>query len=155
RLVPLLFSIASLFLFYFVAIRCLSDWAAPIALLMFAAGSQLIYFSAQVKQYSSDVAIALAILLIGFELLEKDLTVRKAILLALAGATVVWFSHPSVLVLAGTGTTLAVDAMLTKSQGRKTRFWRLALAIACWLLSFTVFYSISLRNLSSNNTLEG
>src|SRR5215216_4006504 len=52
RLVPFLASIAALFLFYAVARRVLSGWAATAALLFFAVTNQVVYYSTQVKQYS-------------------------------------------------------------------------------------------------------
>src|SRR5262249_25192430 len=57
RLFPLLFSLASLILFYELAKRYLTGGALLFGLGLFAAASKVIHYSTQVKQYSSDIAI--------------------------------------------------------------------------------------------------
>ena len=151
RLFPFLCSLASLYLFYEVTRRCLSRWAVAVALLMFAASSYLIYYSAQIKQYSSDVAITLIIILAGLEIGVKELTNRRMVMFATVGALLVWFSHSSVFVLAGVGIALSLAAMREKNW---QRFWKLAGVYAVWILSFAAMYAVSLRNLSGNQTLE-
>ena len=151
RLFPFLFAVASLFLFYHVARRCLAPWAVVIAVTFFAVSGHVIYYASQIKQYSSDLSITLLIALIGLDSVSKDLTARRVTLLASAGAIAVWFSHPSVFVLAGVGTTLAIVALCKKDWAK---FWKLAFCYLIWLLSFAAFYLISLRNLSGNQTLE-
>jgi hypothetical protein len=151
RLFPFLFSIAALFLFYAAARRCLQAWGATIALAFFAVSSYVIYFAAQIKQYSSDIAVTLLILIIGFDSETKELTGRRAAVFATVGAIVVWLSHPSVFILAGVGATLAFSALLKKDW---PRVGKLALVIAIWLMSFAAFYLVSVRTLSGNETLE-
>lgn len=151
RLFPFLFSIASVFLFYEAARRVLRPWAATFALALFAVSSYLVYYSAQIKQYSSDVVVTLLIIIAGIAIESKTLTAGRAALFAFVGAIVVWFSHPSVFVLAGVGGALALAALLRRDW---PRFWKLAFVYAFWLTSFAAFYLISLRNLSSNQTLE-
>lgn len=151
RLFPFLFSIAALFLFYAAARRVLVGWAVPVALLFFAVSEQVIYFGAQVKQYSSDVAITSLIVLAGLNFESRELTHRRVALLAVIGSVVVWLSHPSVFVLAGVGTTLAVVALKRRQW---PRLWKLACCFAVWVLSFAAFYTVSLRQLSENQGLE-
>jgi len=151
RLFPFLFSLCAIALFYETARRVLKLWAVPVALLFFAVSEQLIYFSAQVKQYSGDVALTLLIVLIGLHIESKELTARRIALLALTGGVVVWISHPSVFTLAGVGTTLALAAL------RKKQWLRLGKIASCgafWLASFAVFYAVSLRQLSANQRLD-
>lgn len=151
RLFPFLFSVASLFLFYQVARRSLSARAVPVAMTFFAVSGHVIYYAAQIKQYSSDVSITLLIVLMGLDAASKELTARRAAYLAIAGAIVVWFSHPSVFVLAGVGTTLAIAAL---RKGDWSRLWKLSACYTIWVMSFAAFYLISLSNLSGNQTLE-
>ncbi len=151
RLFPFLFSIAALILFYSVARRVLAEWAVPLALLFFAASGQVVHYAAQVKQYSSDVAITLLIVLVGLHIKSKELTIKRVLLIAFVGVIVVWFSHPSVFVLAGVGTTLMLAALKRKDW---PRVWKLAACSAMWVASFATFYLLSLKNLSANLTLE-
>ncbi|HWO01866.1 MAG TPA: glycosyltransferase family 39 protein [Blastocatellia bacterium] len=151
RLIPFLSSIAAVFLFYEAARRCLEAWVATIAVAFFAVSSYVIYYGAQIKQYSSDIAITLLIVIAGFHLEARDLTARRAALFAGLGAVAVWLSHPSVLVLAGVATGLGLAALRHKDW---RRFWKLAAVFAVWIMSFITFYLVSLRNLSGNLTLE-
>lgn len=151
RLFPFLFSLAAILLFYQTARRVLAAWAVPVALLFFAVSEQLIYFSSQVKQYSSDVAVTLLIVLLGLHVESKELTARRIALLSLTGGVVVWISHPSVFTLAGVGTTLALVALRKKQW---VRLVKTAFCGAFWLASFAVFYAVSLRQLSANQRLD-
>lgn len=151
RLFPFAFSIAGLLLFYVVARRVLAGWAVPIALLFFAASDQILYYSSQVKQYSSDVAITLLIVAAGMHLKSKPLTAKRTILFALLGMIAVWISHPSVFVLGGVGITLALAALVNRQWAR------LATVAACsfsWMVSFAVFFRTSLGTLGENQRLE-
>ena len=78
----------------------------------------LVYYASEAKQYSSDVASALACLLLGLTIGSGPLTAPRAALLAVAGASVVWSSHPSVFVLAAVGTVGLARAMGIGAGGR-------------------------------------
>jgi hypothetical protein len=144
RLFPLGCGIASLFLFRAVAARCLRPGAVWIALGCFAVSDDLIYFASELKQYTTDVAVGLACLLMGLVLLDRPLSPRRLGLAATAGALAVWFSHPAAFVLAGAGTVLIASAL-----GR--RQWRRALALAgaslAWAASFALLYAVAMRQL--------
>ena len=65
RLVPLAGSLVALWLFYRLALRLLAGpGAVSLALALFAVQPSLIYFAAQVKPYSTDLAVALALTLL-------------------------------------------------------------------------------------------
>jgi hypothetical protein len=104
RLFPLLCGIASLFIFWRLARQLLSPIGVVVGLAIFAVSRQLIYFSAEVKQYSLDVAAAL-LLWWAFARLETQLEQgwRGPALAILLGGIVVWFSFPAVFVLGGVG----------------------------------------------------
>lgn len=118
RVVPLLSAIASLFLFERVASRVLSRRGALIALGLFAVADDLVYYAAEVKQYSSDVALGLACYLAAFAACEKDLAPRRFALLAFFSALVVWFSYAAVFVLAGTGVVALGSELLARRWRR-------------------------------------
>lgn len=95
RLIPFLSGIASLFLFHALAKRCLVREAVPWALFLFAIASPLVYYSSELKQYSSDVCITLAILLAGIRAREKNLDLFSVAMFGAAGAVGIWFSQPA------------------------------------------------------------
>ena len=108
RAFPLVCGLASLALFWAVARRVLSGWAIPFGVGLFSLGIPFIYFSSQVKQYSTDVAAALLVLLAALEVRRRGVTVRRAVWLGTAGAVVAWFSQPALFVMAGIGAALLI-----------------------------------------------
>jgi hypothetical protein len=148
RVVPLLAGIASLFVFERFSRRYLNPTAALVALAMFVLSDGLIYYSSEVKQYSSDVAIGLACGLMGPALASGPATPRRLLGLAAAGAGAVWFSHPALFVLAGVGVVAFAPAIARREWGRGAG---LALVGAAWLASFAGVYAVSLRQLGGSD----
>ena len=150
RLVPLLAGVLSVFLFYKVARQTLPKGAVAIALCLFAVSKHLVTYSAELKQYGNDATVALLLYWMVFSLDETRLTGARAVLLALVGAVAVWFSHPSIFILAASGIALAVK-LLSKKDWRQ--FTYLSLAGLCWIVSFAGFYVVSLQDLTANDFL--
>ncbi len=150
RLFPLLSGIISLFLFYRLAKIFLSGYAVPIALAFLASLSQLIYYATELKQYSSDVAVALFACLVVMEIFRKKLTINRIILFSLLGALTIWFSHPAIFVLAGFGASYLLISAFKK---RKSSIFKILLIYSSWLISFGLFYFVSVQSLNQNDTL--
>jgi len=108
RLFPLVAGIVSLFLFYYVARRCIPEEGAFIAVGLFSLSPYLVYYSSDVKQYSSDVTIALLLLAVTMFIRSKKFTNLSIVFFGAIGGIAVWFSLPSVFVLAGIGCTLSL-----------------------------------------------
>jgi hypothetical protein len=102
RLVSLLFGLASLPLMLGVARRLLRPTGAVVAVALFVFLGPLIYYSNELKPYSCDVAVSLAITLSILRWME-DQTFRRAAVAALVGAAGIFLSYPAVFVLAGVG----------------------------------------------------
>ena len=150
RLFPLMSGIISLFLFYHLAKRTVTSKAVPIALGFFAISGPLIYYSSEVKQYSSDVAIAISLLSAAIYYESCKLTPWRVIGFGFLGAASIWFSHPSVFILAGIGMTLT---SLCLTRRRWARMGTLSIAYSLWGLSFAACYVISLRHLANSKIL--
>jgi Dolichyl-phosphate-mannose-protein mannosyltransferase len=102
RLLPLLCSLGCLAVFWPVARRLVSTWAALIALILFAVNSTVLYQSSEAKPYSGDVFAALLLMWLTLRILEAPsgrLSVRGHLPLTIAGAALVSLSYPSVIVL--------------------------------------------------------
>jgi len=151
RLVPLLAGLLSLFLFYLLCKRFFAPIALIIALGFFAVGSRLIYYSSEVKQYSSDVAIALALLLAAVNIDSNVISWQRAVLFGSLGAIAIWFSHPAVLVLAGLGTVLILRHRYERSWSKFALF---AIAPSMWAASFVASYVFVLRVTSGSDYME-
>jgi uncharacterized membrane protein len=150
RLVPFLCGILSLFLFTRVARRFLAPTAVPIAVGLFAISDSLIYYSAEAKQYSSDVAVAVFLYLLAGPLLEVPPRIIRTVAVSVAAAIALWFSHPAAFILAGWGLS-----SLWVSLRKKDRRTMVLLFIPgiLWSCSFLLFYFVSLRGLSNDRTL--
>jgi hypothetical protein len=147
RLLPLLTGCASLILFYLILKRVFKHGGILTGLALFAVSPTLIYYSSEVKQYSSDIFVTLILLWLALESLDNGITRKKAIVLAGAGALAIWFSHPALFVLAAIGIILLVH--------NRKHFMPVVAVGGAWLASFAVLYLVSLRWLSSNEFLLG
>ena len=150
RLFPLLSAIISLFLLYRVAKIFLNGYAVPIALAFLASLNELVYYATELKQYSSDVAVALFACLLVTEIFRKKLTINKIIFFCLLGALTIWFSHPAIFVLAGFGASYLLTNAFKK---RKSSIFKILLIYSSWLISFALFYFVSVQSLNKNDTL--
>jgi hypothetical protein len=157
RLVPFLCSIASMFLMRSVARRYLTATAVPIAVGLFAVTDWILYYSVEIKQYASDVALALAALLLSAVVAQSQeerayaISHREFVLFTSFGAIGVWFSHPLALVLAGVGAYFIMKAAVRGD-------WRGALAFLAmsivWAVSFAGCYKVSRDLVSKDGFLE-
>lgn len=149
RLYPLVAGIVSLFLFYYVARRYIGEKGAFIAVGLFSLSGYLIYYSSEVKQYSSDVTFALLLLAVTMYARSNNFKGLSIIFFGVIGGIAVWFSLTSVFVLAGIGCTLSLFSLGRKDWSANNR---LLIVYFIWLLGFAVFCLIYLRNIS--NTLD-
>jgi hypothetical protein len=149
RAYPLGCSVLSLALVWRVSKRLLPQAGAPIVLAPLALAPLLIFYAAEVKQYSSDIAISLALLLVALELGDREasarMTTRYIVGAAIAGALAVWLSQPAVLVVTGLGAALAIGAL--GSRGRRP-VAPLAWVIVAWALSAIAATVVSMHHLT-------
>jgi hypothetical protein len=126
RLIPLLSGIATLVLFLQFARRHLTTAAGLIALATLAFAKDLLRYSAEVKQYSTDATVALVLLWLAARVLNATDGDRHELqregrafrghraraLIAFTGvsALAVWLSHPAVFVVAASGAALFLVA---------------------------------------------
>jgi hypothetical protein len=145
RLVPILSGIASMFLMRSVAHRYLRSHAVPIAVGLFALNDWLLYYSAEAKQYSSDVALALVAFLLAAG--PGATTQVRLRLLTGFGVVGVWFSHPVALILAGLGSFSIARAAIGREWKKALCYVAMSLA---WALSFALCYKVSHHILSKD-----
>jgi len=107
RLFPFLCGVLSLFLFYRLSKLCLTPKAVPIALGLFAIAGPVIYYSSEVKPYSSDVAVALLLSCAAVYCVSREVSTREYIAIGLLGFASIWLSHPAVFVLTGIAVSIA------------------------------------------------
>jgi hypothetical protein len=147
RLFPLIAGILALFLFYEVAKKSISTSAVPIALILFAVGDYLIYFSSEVKQYSSDVALTLLLVLIVITMMQRRLAPQHIFLFGFLGALSFWFSHPALFTFGAAGIVL-IMCVVRRRQWHALVWLSIAGALAA--VSLAIHYIASLDVLSKN-----
>src|SRR5205814_9147324 len=87
-----------------------------------------------VKQYSTDVAVVLGLLLLALRIRERGLSARQAWGAAAAGLIAAWFSQGAVLALVGIAAVLLWQAWRAPAGGRAA-LRALVPVVAVWLLS--------------------
>lgn len=145
RAFPLACGILAQLLFWQVAKRVLNGWFVPLAVGLLSLGIPFIYFSSQVKQYSSDVAAAVLLLFAAVDIRRRGVTRVRACWFGIIGAITVWFSQPATFVLAGIGA-----ALLLLVWAERDRFAAGAYAISgiLWATSASAAALLAMRNLS-------
>ena len=136
RLVPLLASIALLLLCHRIARLCFDPVTGLTALAMMAMSKSLIFYSVELKQYSSDAAVSLLIAWLGMRT-RNGSPARAVVAFGIVGIIAAWFSHPAVFVLAGVGGALVIERALA---GQFHRALQIALAAAMGGMSALCHY---------------
>ncbi len=150
RLVPLIAGIGSLYLFSILARRVLPRRAALVALALFAFSDDLIYYSTEMKPYSVDLAVGLAISLAALDALGGPASLSTASMLAAAAAIAPWWSFSSAFVVAGCGATLILESLFAQRYRTAVVWTMIGLG---WLGVFYVSYESSRALLSPYTTM--
>ncbi|HEX7320689.1 MAG TPA: glycosyltransferase family 39 protein [bacterium] len=146
RFIPLIAGILALVLFYYAARVFLEGTGLLTALVLFAVNDQLIYFASEIKQYSTDVMFATALLLLGLWVIKKSYRIIPLILFGLFSGIAIWFSHPSLFVSAA----LFCVILVALRRDHKTRNipWLViaaVIAISSWLANYIVILAAASR----------
>jgi hypothetical protein len=142
RVFPQLCGLISLFVFWRVTKKMLSAWGLAIGLLLFSVSDYLIYFSSEVKQYSTDVMIGLIITSLAVSVLAAGFNRWNFTGLALCAGLGIWISHPAFFFMVGSGTLIFIHVL--KNRDRSARLPWLAL-VFIFLASAAADYTLSLR----------
>lgn len=152
RLLPLLAGVGALVLTVLLGRLLLGGAAALAATAMVAFSPSLISYSAEFKQYSSDVFWVLLVLLLGCRLaLGRVRPERGRVTLAAVGAVAVWFSHAGALVTVGVFAALGLLALARRSA------LELRAAVACAVpaaAGLAVEYAALLRRNAEDGILQ-
>ena len=142
RFFPVLCGMVALVLFWRVAKRSWSGMAVPIAVGLFALGIPLIRYTAEVKQYATDIVATLGLTLLALDLRARSPTGRRCVWSGLAGFVAILFSQSATLVMAGLGAAL-VTTWLTErtADGRRPA----AITVPIWALASLTGVMVSRR----------
>jgi len=143
RLFPLFAGILATYLIFRVA-RASFGIFGLFAVSIFSISWWLVYYSSELKQYSSDVMVALLLVWLAIKALRENAGAKDFLILGLGGVLVIWISHPSVFFLAGIGLALVLEKLTHKEFAPWV--WILGIG-AGWLASFGLEYLVSLRHI--------
>jgi 4-amino-4-deoxy-L-arabinose transferase-like glycosyltransferase len=142
RLVSLLAGIISIYLVYRLTKNITGNVsAALIAMFLFATSELLIDYSAEVKQYQTDVFAALLILTVTFDGKAGSIDRRKFLIMALAGAAGIFLSHIAVFVLFEVSLYLVYKYRASILKEKNLRA-----VLAAWLAAFILYYGFFIFN---------
>ncbi len=150
RLFPFICGILSLFVFAIVSKKILGIRWALLALGLFAISRDLVFYSSELKPYSSDVCLSVILLWYFCRLNEHPLTIKDGVKLGLFGAVCVFFSFSAFFVFISMAMGLVIYN-LGKGQRQKAKV--LALAGLMMALSFFLYYFYSLQYFRSDQDL--
>ncbi len=151
KLFPLLCGIAMLFVFYALSRRLLSPFAALMAVLFVVFDKIFIDYSTECKQYATDALIAVLLLLLSQRIDFKSFNPKKAFLWAMIGSIAIWFSMPSVFVLAGVGAYYLYA--FWKNKDTKA-MQQIAAVGAFWLVQFAFYFHFILNSDAQSDNLQ-
>lgn len=147
RLLPFLAGIAALLLFVRVAQRLVTPTAVPIAVALFALSPFLVYYTSELKPYSTDVLAATLLLLAASELIGRAVTPRRAAAFGAAAVIAAGFSLTSVFVSAGAALALLFGAW---RSGDRQGVRALAGVLAGWAIVFGTPYLLFVHGSATN-----
>ena len=150
RVFPLISGIFAIYLLYLLA-KTHIGISGLFALLTFSVGWNLIYYSSELKQYSSDVMVALLLVYLATRCIRQDVSAKDFLLLGISGAIAIWISHPSAFVLAAIGSVIALEKMTRKNY---VPFVWISVIGIVWIGSFLVEYYVFLQPLAADEYLR-
>lgn len=152
KLYPFISGIIALYLFYLLLKKLLSPQSIWLPLALFASGYFFIRYATELKQYNNDVLVMLALMLLT---LRNNIIATSSgkffVIWAIAGSIAIWFSMPSVFVLAGVGFYYGLQLIRQKELKKLTT---LTFASAIWMIQFLAYYIIILRPQANSNYLQ-
>ncbi|HNW26514.1 MAG TPA: hypothetical protein PKI94_06980 [Candidatus Gastranaerophilaceae bacterium] len=143
RLIPFLFSILSVFVFYFILKDVFNMKKTIIfAMFLFAINNVLVNYSFEFKPYCSDMFFVMLVLLIFLKIDFLKINLKKILLISMILSSFVWFSFVSLF---------AIGAGLIYLIFKKTDFKRISVLFLPFLLNFLLYSKIYLLGAYINN----
>jgi len=143
RLPALLAGIIMLWLLYKALKEYATVDAAWYSLFIIATGLFYIRYSAELKQYMGDAALALALILMAIRTdIFTTSRIRFVAIWAITGSVAVWLSMPSVFIMTGIGAYYFYQCMRAKDYSRITPIMLISFI---WLAQFLLYYFTILK----------
>jgi Dolichyl-phosphate-mannose-protein mannosyltransferase len=151
RIFPFLSGLLAIYLFYSIA-REHFGVAGLFAFTAFAISPSMTYYTSYLRPYSSDVTVALLLFYLSDFCISEKVRARDFLLFGIAGIVAIWISNPSVFILAGIGLVVAIQKWLQKDY---VHFGWSVIMGCIWIVTFGIYYILSLRHLVADSYLHG
>ncbi len=151
RLFPLICGLGTIAAFYLLTRQIFSGWALVAANLLMSVNQTAISYSAQVKQYSLELMVAVLMLLLSRPLFDRNCRSRFFWISSLVLGLLPWFSFTAVFVLAGIGLALLLGELWSPG-GAGVR--RTVGVLLLWGVLLIPVYVISIRPSTANPALR-
>lgn len=154
RALPVCFGIAMLAVALWIGRRWMSPIAAALLVALCAIGPWVVFFTLELKHYSSDTCFALllpALAAWATEGPDPERVKRRAAVWWLAASAASWFSNGATFVVPACALVLA--GRIHQQHGRHSAIRACAWGIA-WLVSFAAHYTLALRHALGNEYLD-
>lgn len=142
RLVPFLFSCLFLWWFRLLMLRLTSGFWATWAMLPAGFSWYFLRYSTEVKQYSSDMAIAVGLLYLAVCWPAHRVTSRQIATWVVVGFVAIWASMPAVFILAAIG----IYYLWQEKANPGKALIRWIIPAVAWLASFGTYYFLILQH---------
>lgn len=153
RLFPLLVGLGSVYLFFVLSKQFIkTSFGLLFTNWIFATSYLLIQYATEAKQYGTDVFITMLLILFASKSIDKDFSIQKTIIWLLMGAISIWFSMPSIFVLAGVGFYWLLHQK-DKIKNKPTQILPIIIIGSGWLVSFGLYYYLLLAPGLSQDSL--
>lgn len=142
RIFPLLSFLVSIPLFFKLSFKLTeSKHFALLACAIFSLSMHMMFYSSEVKQYSTDVLVSVIVVLSSLSFLESK---NKAAIAgyALMGMLAIWFSNVAVIMLFTMGLYSLYEIHITQ----KEKNLKVVIPLFFWLVSFVVYYALFIHN---------
>jgi hypothetical protein len=148
RLTAFISGCLSLVLMYRLLNKTTGRYGILFSLLAFAFSYYLIYYSAELKQYSSDVLVSLVLALYFHRHISRETIQRDFWELGTVGTLAIIFSHPAIFMVIAMGSTLLIHYWKNKQK----LIW-ITLVGMVWAGTFLIIYLMLLRHQTTSEYL--
>ena len=143
RFFPLLCGILSIVLFYKMATAVIGKAYIPLAMAYFALSGRLIYYSAQVKEYSVDILMSIVFCFGIIYASKRPLTRSMLFIYAFAGSLAIWFLVKLSFMLVAFALSMTAIYIYRKQP---VSALKLVPVYCLWIFSFAAFYAVFSAN---------
>lgn len=152
KLYPFLCGIAAYYVLYRILKHLVTIESFWYPLILFSFPLLIIRYTTELKQYMSDVLIALLLILFALSIdIFKRSTKQFATFWIVTGSLVIWASMPSVFLLAGIGCYYAWQGLATKQYNKILNIGIISLI---WVAQFALYYIIILAPQANSDYLQ-